>query len=216
MLIVRDKKSKKYLYRALITFVISVVLLILKNYVKDKNAADFLLILGGGGCLLGVWFYYKSLSNSIELIVKPAFKKVTDKIKKAVKKTVSKIKKRLGISEKNWKMRGTDSLNFVFPSWGRKKGKNLDFGKVKMKWNEDPKNPWKIRYIYTKYIVKKVKKGMRYKTSSTALETKEAVGSCPYPEIFELYTVSRYAPENVSNENISDEKVEEAMEKLIK
>ncbi len=217
MLIVRDKKSKKYFFRALISIAVGTVLLLLKNYVKDKNASDFVLILGVGGCILGAWFYYKSLSHSIELIVKPAFKKVFDRIKKSVKKTVDKIKKKLGISEKSWKMKGKDSFNFVFPSFGKKKGNNKDFGKTRIKWNEDPGNPWKIRYIYTKYIVKRVKKGMKFKSSATALENEELMGgSCPYPEIFQLYTLSRYAPSQVSNSAVSDEKVEEAMEKLIK
>ncbi len=217
MLIVRDKKSKKYLYRALITLVVGVAFLVVKNYIKDKNAADFALIIGVGDCLLGAWFYYKSLSHSMELIVKPAFKKAFDRIKKSVKKAVGKIKKKLGISEKTWKMKGTDSFNFVFPSWGRKKGNKIDFGKTRIKWNEDPGNPWKIRYIYTKYIVKRVKKGMRFKSSDTPLENEEKLkASCPYPKIFELYTLSRYAPSAISNSAVSDEVVEEAMEKLVK
>ena len=217
MLIVRDKKSKKFLYRALISIGIGTVLLALKNFVQDKNAADFVLILGVGACILGVWFYYKSLTNSIELIVKPAFKKAFDKIKKSVKKTVSKIKKKLGISEKTWKMKGSDSFNFVFPSFGRKKGNKVEFGKARIKWNEEPGNPWKIRYIYTKYIVKRVKKGMRFRASDTPLENEAKLGnSCPYPEIFKLYTLSRYAPSEISNSTVSDQKVEEAMEQLMK
>lgn len=217
MLIVRDKKSKKYFYRALISLAIGTVLLFLKKYVKDKNASDFVLILGVAGCILGAWFYYKSLSHSVELFVKPAFKKAFDRIKKSVEKTIKKIKKKLGISEKNWKMKGKDSFSFVFPSFGKKKGEKKDFGKNRIKWNEEPGNPWKIRYIYTKYIVKRVKKGMRFKSSATALENEETLGSsCSYPEIFQLYTLSRYAPSQISESTVSDEKVEEAMEKLIK
>lgn len=217
MLIARDKKSKKFFFRALISVGIGIAFLFAKNLVKDKNAADFLLILGVGACILGAWFYYKSLASSIELLVKPVFKKAFDKIKKSVKKTVNKIKKKLGISEKTWKMKGTDSFNFVFPSFGRKKGNKIDFGKTRIKWNEEPGNPWKIRYIYTKYLVKRTKKGMVFKTSHTPLENKEKLGnSCPYPEIFNLYTLSRYAPSEISNSAVSDEKVEEAMEQLIK
>ncbi len=216
MLIARDKKSKKFLYRALISFAVGAVLLAVKNLIKDENAKDFVVILGFASCFLGVWFYYKSLKFSMDIIVKPALKKVFDRIKKTVKETVKKIKKKLGISENTWRMKGTDSLNFVFPSWSKNKGKKIDFGKTKIKWNEDPSNPWKIRYVYTKYIVKRVKKGMKFKSSSTALENENAVGNCPYPEIFELYTVSRYAPSDVSNSVVSDEMVEEAVEKLIK
>lgn len=217
MLIVRDKKSKKYLYKALISVVVGVALLFLKNYVPDKNASDFLLILGAGACFLALWFYYKSIVNTISVIVSPVFKKAFSKIKTSVEKVVKKIKKKLGISEKTWKMKGTDSFNFVFPSFSKNNGKKRDFGKTRIKWNEEPGNPWKIRYIYTKYIVKRVKKGMIFKKSATPLENEEALGtSCPYPEIFQLYTLSRYAPEKISDAFVSDETVEEAMEKLIR
>ncbi len=217
MLIVRDKKSKKYLWKSIIALLAGAGLFALKNLIKDKNAADFVIILGSASCILGVWFYYKSLMNSMELIVKPALKRVFGKIVKSVKKTVDKIKKKLGISEKTWRMKGSDSLNFVLPSWSKKRGTKRDFGKSRIKWNEDPGNPWKIRYIYTKYIVKRQKKGAYIKSSSTALENEESLGaSCPFPEIFQLYTLSRYAPSKISNQAVTDETVEEAMEKLIK
>ncbi len=216
MLIKRDKKSQKNLWRAIVSVAIGVVLLWLKKFPKDENAVDFLEILGFGFCFLAVWFYYKSLKFSMEIILKPALKKVFDRVKTSWKNTVRKIKKKLGISENNWRMKGTDSLSFSFPSWGKKKGKNRDFGKDRIKWNEEPNNPWKIRYIYTKYIVKRVKKGMTFKGSNTALENENIVGECPYPQIFRLYTVSRYAPSQISNSAVSDEMVEEAMEKLIK
>ena len=128
MLIVRDKKSKKYLIRALIAIAIGTVLLALKNLVKDKNASDFVLILGVASCILGVWFYYKSLAFTVETIISPALKKVFEKIKKSVKKTVGIIKKKLGISDKTWRMRGQDTFNFVLPSFGRKNKNKRDFG----------------------------------------------------------------------------------------
>ncbi len=216
MLIVRDKKSKKYFWYALIFIIIGTALLFAKNLPNDENAANFITILGAGSCILAVWFYYKSLRFTMDTIIKPAFKKAFSRVSKRFKEAINKVKKKLGFSDNPFKMKGKDTFNFIFPSFGRKKGKQREFGKDRIKWNEDPGNPWKIRYIFTKYIVKRVKKGAPFKSSRTALEVKDTFVECPYPEIFQLYTVSRYAPPDTGKEAVSDEAVEEAMEKLIK
>ena len=113
MLIIRDKKSKKFLYRSIISFAVGALVLFLKKFVKDPNAADFLVILGSGACILAVWFYYKSLSNSIELIVKPALRKVYERVKKSVKKTISKIKSKLSVPFIRHVFSGIPSFFFI-------------------------------------------------------------------------------------------------------
>ena len=84
--------------------------------------------------------------------------------------------------------------------------------KSNSKWRDMNENAEKIRFLYIKYIVKKIKDGYKFRTALTPCEVKEELGfdeEAPDNELFAMYNGARYSGGSVF---ITDEQVELAQD----
>ncbi len=100
-----------------------------------------------------------------------------------------------------------DEKSFVFDIQEMNVFKKLMSFKGLGKWRDISENADKIRFIYTKYIIRRVKKGYKHSPSLTPCEVRDELEVEPEQsdfELFDMYNGARYSGGSV---NISDEQV---------
>lgn len=131
------------------------------------------------------------------------FKKIGESIHTAV----YAVRHALGIPDPPKRIKAKDERSFVFDMEENdlvRRFRNLGGG---MKWKDLQDNADKIRFIYIKYINKLMKKGYKFSTILTPLETLEKwkLQKSESAFMFPLYTVARYSG---GRRPITDEEVE--------
>ena len=129
------------------------------------------------------------------------------KIQEGARKIISTVKHALGIPDKPTRVRAKDERSFVFDMEENdliRRFRNLGSG---LKWRDLTSNDDKIRFIYIKYVNKLMKKGYKFSSILTPLETmkKWKLTKSESAYMFPLYTDARYSG---GRRVITDEEVE--------
>lgn len=151
------------------------------------------------------------------LIPKTARRAIMDKFLYAMRKMASgissisrKMLSLLGINLERFK-RGKDERSFIFGDDEEDERKRKRHSiKSNSKWRDMNENAEKIRFLYIKYIVKRIKEGYRFRTALTPNEVREDLNfeeEAPDIELFDIYNGARYSGGSVF---ITDEQVEYA------
>ena len=144
----------------------------------------------------------KKLKQDIASAVASVFQRVAQDFRKVAKA----IRHALGIPDPPVRVRAKDERSFVFGSDENKASRRFKQGE-QLRWKDLDNNADKIRFIYIKFINRLTKKGYKFKTINTPLETLKQWNlekeSCAY--MFPLYTDARYSG---GRRPITDEEVE--------
>ncbi len=154
-----------------------------------------------------------------KLIPRTMRRAVFDKLLYAMRKMasgISGISKKLfsffGIKLERFK-RGRDERSFIFGDEEEAERKRKRHSiKSNSKWRDMNENAEKIRFLYIKYIVKRIKEGYKFRTALTPCEVKEELNfdeEAPDIELFDMYNGARYSGGSVF---ITDEQVEKAQD----
>lgn len=141
---------------------------------------------------------YRRFVNKVKKVIRDAAAKIYEKIARLVNKVGGRGGKR--------RSAGLDEYSFVFDEAGRKKTK-LSVGSVS-KWNSLTENSEKIRFIFIRYMLGKIRRGYRKSQGKTPDEWAAELGvKGEALELFENYSAARYS---CGSAVISDEAVERA------
>ncbi|GEM_PF-1849564 len=135
--------------------------------------------------------------------------KVSLKVNEKLDKLAKKVMKWLGIDK--ILRYGKDERSFIFFERNRGQGKKHKLVNP-MFWEEQQSNAEKVRYIFTDYMIDKIREGYRMRQSETPkdIENKLA-GSDEEHLLFDTYTIARYSG---GREEISDATVD-ALDELV-
>ena len=152
----------------------------------------------------------KKLKQDISNAVVSVFKRVAQDFRKVAKA----IRHALGIPDPPVRVRAKDERSFVFDMEDNNLARRFKQMGNQLRWKDLEDNADKIRFIYIKFINRLIKKGYKFKTINTPLETLKQWNleneACAY--MFPLYTDARYSG---GRRPIADEEVEKS-EKYMK
>ncbi len=158
-----------------------------------------------------------SLKKLLRLIPKTMHRAVLDKLLRAaqfvangISKLSNKILRTLGFDIKR-PNRQKDERSFIFDIDEINIFKKRSAFKSSAKWKDLDENSEKIRFIYIKYIIKKIKGGYKFSSKLTPCEIRTDLNveaEQPDFRLFDLYNGARYSGGSV---HISDEQVQSAL-----
>lgn len=206
--------NKKRIFLTAVYIALAFIFLQVTFYIPDKHRyyRQFTTVLSIAFFIITVISFSKLFTREIrfELYqrISQMFLNVSDKFRKLT----DKIKKKLGIKERVL-LRGKDEKSFIF-NYDDGKSKNLFFNKKNnLHWRDMKTNAEKIRYLYIKYILFKIKKGYAFKFNTTPNEiSRELRLDDEAGELFAVYYDARYSGGRI---NIPNEIVDR-QEKFIK
>lgn len=151
-----------------------------------------------------VKFFIKLMSAEKKRQIAEKLSRLAKRISRAVTMLVSKV---LGISLSSGRLRGKDEKSFVYSSQTKEKRKRARL-KNTARWEDTQNNAEKVRFIFTDYMIGKIKGGYFMRHSMTTDEIGVDIGVGEDEEIlFQTYKKARYAGE-LSLDEIDDGTVE--------
>ncbi len=155
-------------------------------------------------CVMGVRAFYRMLTASMRKRLGQAALKTLKKLAAPLIKAVNNLLLSIGIdlSRRN-RLGGRDEKTFVFDDTEKVK-KTKKRLKNELKWQEQPDNAARVRFIFIDYMIRKIKEGYFMKRSMTPAEIGEEIAiEEDEKKLFRVYDMARYAGKNGMDE-ISD------------
>jgi len=178
-------------------------LIVFAGALKDHTKQLFCII----GLLIFVPLFLRSFKRMFDHRQREAIyefiHRLSIRINDALEKFGRKILKWLGIDK--ILRYGKDERSFIFRE--RKKGVGKKHKLLNtMVWEEQEANSDKVRYIFTDYMISKIKEGYRLRQSETPTDMEvDLAHSDEEHLLFDTYTIARYSG---GREEITDETVE--------
>ncbi len=168
----------------------------------------------GATAIFAVLTFRKAIPQKLKKDVAQAVASVFKRISQEAAKVAKAIRHALGIPDPPVRVKGRDERSFVFDMEDNNLSRRFRQMGNQLRWKDLEDNADKIRFIYIKFINKLIKKGYKFKTINTPLETLKQWNleheQCAY--MFPLYTCARYSG---GRRPITDEEVEQS-EKYMK
>lgn len=176
---------------------------------KNDNArhlSQIIAALSAAIMFYSLWLIYKYL-------LMPAVKKGYVKAKKALRKVawfiserLSRFLNKIGIGGRRRFAVGKDEYSFIFDD-EKKENKRLFVGSVN-RWKDLTDNNQKLRFLFIRYMMKRIRRGYRKRRGKTPREwAKELKVKGDALELFENYDIARYSGGIVK---VSDDALERA------
>ena len=204
-----DKSNKKYLLRIGMLMLLELMLLVFGFCIDDlRVSADTRRYISQGLTVLATVIGLVCLRELYKYVLldalKKAGKKVSEKIRKAVRfisRKISLLMTKMGFGGRKRLAVGKDEYSFTFDEEGRKQSR-LSLSGVS-KWKDLTDNNQKLRFLFIRYMMKRIRKGYRKRRGKTPLEwAGDLHAEGDHLELFESYNLARYgyATGSVSNE----------------
>lgn len=194
------KTEPKYLVQAILYAVLCIVfyyaqyyVTISENYHEIRYFRQLFIILFTVSLLLFFITLKKILPDHI---ISTTLKKILKilKVQEIFQAVTGKFRQIFGLPDRRTLRGGQDRKNFIFSSPFKKRMPRKSASHELQRWKELSSNAERIRYIYIKYMQKKVKSGFHFDGSKTP---DEIAYSIKVPEdqtvLFTLYNGARYS-----------------------
>ena len=198
--------NKKYLFSGIVFLILCAAGLYGSVVISPSNTSlpDFIHsraeIFRGICVASAVIFAVLSIKSFLRLMTVEVRKRLLEKLVLAAKKFVSPVAKivnkvlaAMGIGVFKGRVRGKDEKSFVYASSEKTRRKKAAL-KNTGKWDELEDNAMRVRYIFTDYMIKKIKGGYFMRHSMTSDEIgREIAENDDEKLLFEVYRKARYA-----------------------
>ncbi len=172
-----------------------------------------------GAYVFTVILLFISVKKLLKLVPKTLKRAFADNLLKAVQaiaKGISKVSRKilsaLGIELSRRKVvKPKDEKSFIFDIEEMNVFKKLSSFKSTVKWRDLNENSEKIRFIYVKYIIRRIKEGYKLSPNLTPCEVRDDLGVEDEDNahgLFDMYNGARYSGGSVY---ITDEQVTKAL-----
>ncbi len=195
-----SSKNKKHIF--IIAFLVLLQIAIICFYYAlsymhisadaEKYLKQFAAIAAYGEGLLTIWLLFKYfLKNAMKL----AGKKVKKQLQRAIRFVSGKINSlmtKMGLKRGKNLAVGSDEYSFTFDD-DAIKSRKLSVSEVK-KWKDLTDNNEKLRFLFIRYMLRKIRKGYRKRRGKTPREwARELHLEGEHLEFFENYNSARYS-----------------------
>ena len=211
-----DKNSRKYLIRIGVLMLLLLIMLVFGFFIDDlRVSADTRRYITQGLTALATVIGLVCLRELYKYVLldalKKAGKKVSEKIRKAVRfisRKISLLMSKMGFGGRKRLAVGKDEYSFTFDDEGRKQSRLALSGVSK--WKDLTDNNQKLRFLFIRYMMKRIRKGYKKRRGKTPLEwARDLNAQGEHLELFENYNLARYG---YTTGSVSDEALERARE----
>jgi len=211
-----DRTEKKYLIKIIVLILLLALLALLyylvgylhisenaERYIKQGLTAASLVI--SFVTLRLLYKYY--ILDGIKFVAEKVSKKIKE-IVRFVSGKISSLMTRLGLGRRKNLAVGKDEYSFTFDEDGKDKTK-LHVGSVS-KWKDLRDNNQRLRFLFIRYMLRRIRKGYRKRRGKTPLEwARDLKVRDDALELFFSYNMARYSG---GREQVSDGALERAKE----